>query len=237
VSRSPSVPSAIVVVIVIIMSHHWFRSAAARNSRRNSLRDVLPTSASTAAAAVAAVAAFGYQLSPWSPDRKQHDVPCNSSSSSIRFNNIALCDSSPPTTQPTANDADNVVPNQTTSGTRPGPTSSEMSHIHPLSKHRRHPHVGMKDDEPGEYHGLFPKRQLWQPKVPYPLWDRNWDGRDLASTGDKEADRDQARFVRKHGVTRHIILVRHGQYDEDEKVRVAMKTCETLFNGLCFTMC
>jgi hypothetical protein len=77
----------------------------------------------------------------------------------------------------------------------------------------------MKDDEPGEYHGLFPKRQLWQPKVPYPMWDRNWDGRDLASTGDKESDRDQARFVRKHGVTRHIILVRHGQYDEDEKVR------------------
>lgn len=67
------------------------------------------------------------------------------------------------------------------------------------------------------FHNLFPLRQLWSPKVEYPLWDKNWDGRDIESTGSKEADRDRQRLVRKNGITRHIILVRHGQYDETHK--------------------
>ena len=37
------------------------------------------------------------------------------------------------------------------------------------------------------------------------------------STGDKDKDRENARYVRKHGVTRHIILIRHGQYDEQHR--------------------
>jgi hypothetical protein len=79
--------------------------------------------------------------------------------------------------------------------------------------------AGMQPDAEGDYHGFFPKRQLWQPKVEYPLWDSNWDGRELPPTGDKEEDRNRARRIRKTGVTRHIILVRHGQYDETHKVR------------------
>jgi hypothetical protein len=76
-----------------------------------------------------------------------------------------------------------------------------------------------KEDEEDLFHGLFPRRQLWHPKVPYPLWDRNWDGQEPPSTGNKETDRAKMKHARKHGVTRHIILVRHGQYHEDEKVR------------------
>lgn len=32
------------------------------------------------------------------------------------------------------------------------------------------PIFGMRDNEEGDYHGMFPKRQLWHPKVEYPLW-------------------------------------------------------------------
>lgn len=92
-----------------------------------------------------------------------------------------------------------------------------------LKRPQRHsssarPHQGMNSEEQGDYHGLFPKRQLWQPKVEYPLWDKNWDGHEPPGTGDKEKDREQMRHIRKAGVTRHIILIRHGQYDEDQKV-------------------
>ncbi len=67
------------------------------------------------------------------------------------------------------------------------------------------------------FHGMFPLRQLWKPRKEYPLWDEDWDGRNPESTGDIEKDRANKRFIRKHGVTRHIILVRHGQYDESCK--------------------
>eukprot|EP00979_Chaetoceros_neogracilis_P008902 scaffold2002_cov245-Chaetoceros_neogracile.AAC.3 len=71
------------------------------------------------------------------------------------------------------------------------------------------------------FHDLFPLRQLWKPKSPYPLWDANWDGNKPESTGDKQKDHENSRYTRKNGVTRHIILIRHGQYDEthseDEK--------------------
>ena len=70
---------------------------------------------------------------------------------------------------------------------------------------------GMVKDAEGEFHNLFPKRQLWQPKLEYPLWDKNWDGKLPAPSGDDEQDRKQLRELRKNGVTRHIILVRHGQ--------------------------
>ena len=80
---------------------------------------------------------------------------------------------------------------------------------------------GFRPEVTGDYHGLFPARQLWYPKLEYPLWDKNWDGRQPESTGDPEEDRRLLRHMRKTGVTRHIILIRHGQYDEsyreDEK--------------------
>jgi serine/threonine-protein phosphatase PGAM5 len=76
---------------------------------------------------------------------------------------------------------------------------------------------GMVADAEGDFHNLFPKRQLWQPKMEYPLWDKNWDDRVPASTGDAEKDHLQMRQLRKNGVTRHIILVRHGQYIETEQ--------------------
>jgi hypothetical protein len=78
--------------------------------------------------------------------------------------------------------------------------------------------AGMKADADGDYYSMFPRRQLWQPRYPYPLWDRDWDGREPPVSVDKEADRQHARLLRKSGVTRHIILIRHGQYDENSKV-------------------
>lgn len=84
-----------------------------------------------------------------------------------------------------------------------------------------------------QYHGLFPRRQLWRPRLEYPLWDHDWDGRrpppittqvgegEVKNENDPqpmtEAQRD--RYIRKKGVTKHIILIRHGQYDETSKVR------------------
>eukprot|EP00523_Entomoneis_sp_CCMP467_P012533 CAMPEP_0168787822 /NCGR_PEP_ID=MMETSP0725-20121227/12005_1 /TAXON_ID=265536 /ORGANISM="Amphiprora sp., Strain CCMP467" /LENGTH=354 /DNA_ID=CAMNT_0008838053 /DNA_START=42 /DNA_END=1106 /DNA_ORIENTATION=+ len=77
--------------------------------------------------------------------------------------------------------------------------------------------AGMQKDAVGSYKNLFPLRQKWQPKVEYPLWDHNWDGKMPESTGSDEEDRKRMRYIRKNGVTRHIILVRHGQYDETHK--------------------
>jgi Fructose-2,6-bisphosphatase len=79
------------------------------------------------------------------------------------------------------------------------------------------------------YNGLFPLYQLWTPKVPYPQWDKDWDGKQpqpqpTQDGNDKQDFNTQQqqqqqhqyneRFIRKHGITRHIILIRHGQYDE-----------------------
>lgn len=50
-------------------------------------------------------------------------------------------------------------------------------------------------------------RRVFEPSVPYPGWDSNWDG--LQSTFKRQR---QARVP-----TRHIILIRHGQYDETHK--------------------
>ena len=48
--------------------------------------------------------------------------------------------------------------------------------------------------------------------------DNNWDDRKEETTGDPHKDKVNLRQIRKDGVTRHIILVRHGQYDETYKV-------------------
>ena len=60
----------------------------------------------------------------------------------------------------------------------------------------------------------FPAEQKFNPKVPYPLWDRDWDGR-AGSAADKAKSSSKRRS--RKGVTRHVILVRHGQYDETHK--------------------
>ena len=80
------------------------------------------------------------------------------------------------------------------------------------------------EEEDGLFHGLFPRRQLWRPHLEYPLWHADWDGRQPlpVESDDKDesarltAQRD--RQIRKNGVTKHIILIRHGQYDETHKV-------------------
>jgi len=77
---------------------------------------------------------------------------------------------------------------------------------------------GYRADAEGDFHNLFPRRQLWQPAVEYPLWDAGWDGRQPTPLEDPEEERRRTRKIRKEGVTRHIILIRHGQYEEKHKV-------------------
>ena len=64
------------------------------------------------------------------------------------------------------------------------------------------------------------ERQLFNPKLPYPAWDYNWDGKAIEGVTDLEGHRS-GKARKQKGKTRHIILVRHGQYDEtfpeDEK--------------------
>jgi len=64
------------------------------------------------------------------------------------------------------------------------------------------------DEAPPTSH--VPESELFQPSVPYPYWDKNWDNK-----------ADLKKHFKGPGVTKHIILVRHGQYDEsspeDEK--------------------
>ena len=67
-------------------------------------------------------------------------------------------------------------------------------------------------DDAELYHGLFPTRQLFHPTMEYPLWNYNWDGRRPPVTGDAAADKKRDRHIRKTGVTRHVILVRHGTF-------------------------
>jgi len=50
----------------------------------------------------------------------------------------------------------------------------------------------------------FSDSQLFKPVQPYPFWDNNWDWRE-------ETDETILASVRRSGVSRHIILVRHGQ--------------------------
>ena len=67
-------------------------------------------------------------------------------------------------------------------------------------------------DDAELYRGLFPTRQLFHPTMEYPLWNYNWDGRRPNSTGDPAADKKRDRHTRKTGITRHVILVRHGTF-------------------------
>lgn len=71
------------------------------------------------------------------------------------------------------------------------------------------------EDNTTMFHGQCLSRQLRRPKLPYPAWDYNWDHRETEATS-KEALSGQAQFAKSKsiGQTRHILLIRHGQYDE-----------------------
>lgn len=70
------------------------------------------------------------------------------------------------------------------------------------------------------YHGsAYPVDMVRVPNKLYPLWDDDWDGLAPAKGGEKGISN---REIRKKGTTRHIILVRHGQYyeEKDETKRI-----------------
>lgn len=75
------------------------------------------------------------------------------------------------------------------------------------------------------FYGQCLQRQLYKPQVPYPAWDYNWDGKMLHdwSTLEVLSTPEGLRQSSTTGTTRHIILVRHGQYEEkpfDDRKRV-----------------
>jgi serine/threonine-protein phosphatase PGAM5 len=73
--------------------------------------------------------------------------------------------------------------------------------------------------------GQVLKRQLFTPKVPYPFWDYNWDGKmtqnpSAITTGNQGEGAGGTAAAgggrgEVHGTVRHILLVRHGQYEEN----------------------
>jgi serine/threonine-protein phosphatase PGAM5 len=71
-------------------------------------------------------------------------------------------------------------------------------------------HSTRKSDSEGRY--KFSEAQLFVPSKPYPEWDSNWDFRDDKLDEDANVGPfEKTRTINRH---RHIILVRHGQYDE-----------------------
>ncbi|VEU42003.1 unnamed protein product [Pseudo-nitzschia multistriata] len=77
------------------------------------------------------------------------------------------------------------------------------------------------------FHGQCLKRQMRTPAVPYPLWDYNWDGRMTSDTtleafrngeakanASSRAEQNNGNDGTRNKRSRHLILVRHGQYDE-----------------------
>jgi len=62
--------------------------------------------------------------------------------------------------------------------------------------------------------------QLFQPAVPFPHWDYNWDHRDYDSHGKR---RKPGLAAKRGARRRHVLLVRHGQYVEaptEDRARV-----------------
>jgi serine/threonine-protein phosphatase PGAM5 len=70
----------------------------------------------------------------------------------------------------------------------------------------------------------LPLGMSFQPKVPYPQWDYNWDNRHgTTNTNNNNNTNINKNSINGGAVTRHIILVRHGQYEmesTDDKLRV-----------------
>jgi len=77
-----------------------------------------------------------------------------------------------------------------------------------------------KEEDEKLFYGQCLERQLYKPKVPYPAWDYDWDSRMTPETTmevlrTKDGLHKSRRLA--GGTTRHILLVRHGQYDETYK--------------------
>jgi serine/threonine-protein phosphatase PGAM5 len=70
-------------------------------------------------------------------------------------------------------------------------------------------------DDSATFLGQCLERQLHRPRVPYPAWDYDWDGRMTRETS-FESLRTLPGLVasRRSGVVRHVLLIRHGQYVE-----------------------
>ena len=71
-----------------------------------------------------------------------------------------------------------------------------------------------KEEEELLFENQCLKRQMHVPKVPYPAWDYNWDGRETEETSLEGHRQGLHKKVSSQHKTRHIILIRHGQYDE-----------------------
>jgi serine/threonine-protein phosphatase PGAM5 len=54
------------------------------------------------------------------------------------------------------------------------------------------------------------KRQVATPRFPYPAWDYNWDGRAARTQKDQDGLAEQTGT----STIRHILLIRHGQYEQ-----------------------
>lgn len=66
-----------------------------------------------------------------------------------------------------------------------------------------------------DFYGQCLERQLHHPNVPYPAWDYNWDGRmTTKSSLPAVSTLEGLRRSKIGGKTRHLLLIRHGQYDE-----------------------
>lgn len=78
------------------------------------------------------------------------------------------------------------------------------------------PEKTAKDDR--LFYGQCLERQVYKPRLPYPAWNKNWDGRHYSTASDYETTPRPANA----GKTRHILLIRHGQYEQrspDDKLR------------------
>ena len=92
-------------------------------------------------------------------------------------------------------------------GYTPTPSNFDSSH-----------HGGAGPDNTTMFYGQCLARQLHRPKLPYPAWDYDWDHRGTEETT-QEALSGQSQFAKSKslGKTRHLLLIRHGQYDERYK--------------------
>jgi serine/threonine-protein phosphatase PGAM5 len=103
-------------------------------------------------------------------------------------------------------------------------TSTESSSTQQQQQQQQQQPKEEEDTHPLLFQGQCLERQLYKPQVPYPAWDYNWDGRmtdDTSLEGHRSGKEDEMADRNNHK-TRHIILVRHGQYDEtyqDDSVR------------------
>ncbi|CAB9502658.1 protein phosphatase PGAM5, mitochondrial [Seminavis robusta] len=96
-------------------------------------------------------------------------------------------------------------------------SSSSTSTVDSTSPKTGTGNAGFQRDAKGYFYDIIPNSQIFQPKLEWPMYDENWDGREPIPSGNDKLDRRKRRYLRKYGVTRHIILVRHGQYDETHK--------------------